>query len=124
MGIGSVVGHPQEWYHAPFVSRSGALILVHTDAPMGFPWPPRDYPGGRRLCERYLADAPWDEPTAHVTWDEHPLRALQEDDAEYRRWRGSTGARWGESDSAALVPYRAGGRGTASRFRAGWKRRG
>ena len=32
MGIGSVVGHPQEWYHAPFVSGPGhSLWCTLTD---------------------------------------------------------------------------------------------
>ena len=125
MGIGSVVGHPQEWYHAPFVSRSGAVILVHTDAPMGFPWPPRPYPNGRALCENYLSDAPWDAPTAHIDWQEHPLCAVQERSGEYQRWRETTaGVLWGGAEPEATVPYRPGGRGTASAFRAGWKRSG
>jgi hypothetical protein len=122
MGIGSVVSHPQEWYHAPFVSRSGAVILVHTDAPMGYPWPPRPYPCGRTLCEHYLADAPWDAPTPHVPWHEHPLKAIQEESAEYRAWRAANPL-WGGSETSTDVPYRPAGRGTASRFRAGWTRR-
>jgi hypothetical protein len=123
MGIGSVVSHPQEWYHAPFVSRSGAVILVHTDAPMGYPWPPRPYPNGRALCEAYLADAPWDEPTEHRDWSEHPLAAVQDADPQYRAWRASpAGARWGGAEKTERVPARPGGRGTASAFRASWKR--
>lgn len=123
MGIGSVVSHPQEWYHAPFVSRSGAVILVHTDAPMGYPWPPRPYPNGRALCEAYLADAPWDAPTEHRDWSEHSLAATQEADPQYRAWRASpAGARWGGAEKTERVPARPGGRGTASAFRASWKR--
>jgi hypothetical protein len=127
MGIGSVVGHPQEWYHAPFVSRSGAVILVHTDGPMGFPWPPRAYPNARELCECYLANASWDVPTPHLDWSEHSLSVAQECNEGYRRWRNSPeGALWSGADSASEgetnVPYRRGGRGTAARFRAGHKR--
>lgn len=124
MGIGSVVGHPQEWYHAPFVSRSGALILVHTDGPMGYPWPPREYPQGRHLCECYLASAPWDVPTQHVDWHEHPLAAQQEADPEYQAWRGTTqGSKWGGYETTTQVPYRPGGRGTQSDYRASWQRK-
>ncbi|MFN3592151.1 MAG: hypothetical protein ACK4TG_08180 [Thermaurantiacus sp.] len=124
MGLGSVVVHPQEWYHAPFVSRSGALILVHTDAPMGFPWPPRPYPGGRELAEAYLDLAPWDAPTSHAPWDEHPLAAVQEADPEWQDWRrsGDGQNRWGDANRGDRVPHIPGGRGTASRFRASWHR--
>jgi len=124
MGIGSVVSHPQEWYHAPFTSRSGAVILVHTDAPMGYPWPPRPYPQGRSLCECYLADSRWDVPTQHVPWSAHPLAEQQEADPAYQAWRRTReGSRWGGYESTnADVPHRPGGRGTATDFRASWKR--
>lgn len=124
MGIGSVVSHPQEWYHAPFVSRSGAVILVHTDGPMGYPWPPRPYPGGRKLCECYLADARWEVPAEHVPWHEHPLARQQESDPAYQDWRRTReGSKWGGYEPAdADVPRRPGGRGTVTDFRASWKR--
>lgn len=124
MGIGSVVSHPQEWYHAPFVSRSGAVILVHTDGPMGYPWPPRPYPQGRCLCERYLAESRWDVPTDHVPWDEHPLARVQESSEEYQQWRKTpAGARWGGAEKAEQVPYLPGQRGSTTNFRASWTRR-
>lgn len=123
MGIGSVVVHPQEWYHAPFASRSGALILVHTDAPMGFPWPPRPYPEVEKLAAAYLDGAPWDVPTEHVAWRDHPIAALQEESQDYQSWRKGDGANlWGDLDPGTGVPYMPGGQGTASRFRAGWTR--
>lgn len=123
MGTGSVVVHPQEWYHAPFASRSGALILVHTDAPMGFPWPPRDYPEVDTLVGAYLDDARWDLPTGHVPWCDHPLATLQETSASYQAWRtGGESNLWGDQEAGTQVPYRPGGRGTASRFRGSWTR--
>jgi hypothetical protein len=125
MGIGSVVVHPQEWYHAPFCSRSGALILVHTDAPMGFPWPPRPYPDAERLAAAYLDAAPWDVPTEHVDWPDHPISAVQEQSAAYQQWRQADGRhKWGDADRGDRVPYMPGGQGTASRFRGGWRRQG
>ncbi|MCG8506711.1 MAG: hypothetical protein MI755_19045 [Sphingomonadales bacterium] len=123
MGIGSVVNHPQEWYHAPFMSRSGALILVHTDAPMGFPWPPRPYPEAEKLAAAYLDEARWDIPTEHVDWADHPLKALQDSSADYQAWRNSDAGRlWGDDDTGEAVPTMPGGQGTTSRFRAGWRR--
>jgi hypothetical protein len=124
MGIGSVVVHPQEWYHAPFASRSGAVILVHTDAPMGFPWPPRDYPEAQKLAGAYLDSAPWDVPTEHVAWADHPIAKMQEESAVYQAWRRKPcGCLWGDNDTGETVPYRPGGQGTASKFRASWARK-
>lgn len=123
MGIGSVVVHPQEWYHAPFVSRSGALILVHTDAPMGFPWPPRPYPGAAEFAASYLDEARWDVPTEHVHWSDHPLAGRQDGSAAYQAWRRGDGAAlWGDRDAGTRAPYMPAGRDTASRFRASWQR--
>lgn len=111
-GIGSVVSHPQEWYHAPFVTRSGQLILVHTDAPMGYPWPPRPYPQALEIAAAYLDSAPFDEPTRHVPWDQSHLAELQ-DTPEYRAWRQTPeGALWGDRV----------GRGVSSEFRGSWRR--
>lgn len=125
MGIGSVVVHPQEFYHAPFASRSGALILVHTDAPMGFPWPPRDYPEVDKLVGAYLDGARWDVPTEHVAWRDHPLSRVQEESAAYQSWRqGPDSARFGDADPGTHVPFMPAGRDAVSRFRAGWTRSG
>ncbi len=119
MGIGSVVCHPQEWYHAPFASRSGAVILVHTDAPMGFPWPGREYPNSDQLTSHYLDNLPYDSPTEHIPWDEHPLKDMQEASDDYHAWRRTpAGALWGDDDQGSVVPYMPGGQGTASCFRA------
>jgi hypothetical protein len=124
MGIGSVVGHPQEWYHAPFVSRSGALILVHTDGPMGYPWPPREYPQGRCLCEQYLADSRWDIPAEHIDWEDHPIAHQQEASADYQAWRKTQdGAKWGGYETTEKVPYKPGQRGSTTDFRASWTRK-
>lgn len=123
MGIGSVVSHPQEWYHAPFVSRSGAMILVHTDGPMGYPWPPRPYPNGRALCCQYLEDSCFENTTPHVQWDAHALATQQDNDAQYQAWRKGPGAvRWGGDEQDRRVPAHPAGRGRQSRYRAGWKR--
>ncbi len=114
MGLGSVICHPQEWWHAPFVTRSGALILVHTDAPMGFPWPSRDYPIGRELVETYLDTAPWDVHPEHTPWAESPWASLRER-PELEGWASGPGA---EAYSDEV------GRGAASAFRSSWRRTG
>lgn len=124
MGVGSVVSHPQEWYHAPFVSRGGALILVHTDAPMGFPWPPREYPEAQKLCRCYLSQGSLAETTPHIPWDQHPLRDMQESSSDYQAWRKSgAGERWGDKDKGTEIPWLPGGQGTSSSYRASWRRK-
>lgn len=125
MAPGSVVCHPQEWYHAPFVTRGGALILVHTDGPMGYPWPPRDYPHGHDLCKQYVETLPFDTPVQHIPWDQHPLAKVQEESPEYQAWRKTPeGQKWGGYEPLANVPYRPGGRGTQSEYRGSWTRKG
>lgn len=123
MAMGSVVCHPQEWYHAPFASRGGALILVHTDGPMGYPWPTRDYPNGKDLCTKYVDTLPLDEPVRHINWPDHPLCAEQEANPEYQAWRKTKeGQKWGGYEEGTEVPFIPGGRGTQSAYRASWKR--
>lgn len=122
MAPGSVVNHPQEWYHAPFFSRTGALILVHTDAPMGFPWPPRPYPEADALARSYFDGADWQCRPEHLDWIDHPLCAMQEASSVYRSWRPDA-PYWGDQDPGRRVPTMPGGRGKVSAFRAGWDRR-
>ncbi len=123
MGIGSVVNHPQEWYHAPFVSRTGALLLVHTDAPMGYPWPPREYPEVDRLARAYFENARWDIAPEHIPWCDHPIAQLQEASETYQAWREGAGQTlWGDADTGERVPFRAAGRDTVSKFRESWTR--
>lgn len=114
MGLGSVVSHPQEWWHGPFASRSGCVLLNHTDAPMGFPWPARDYPFQHEVCDAYLDHSPWDEHARHTPWAEvaEPIRAYQ-GSAEYQEWAGGPSSpEFGDQV----------GRGVASGFRAAWER--
>jgi len=113
MGLGSVTIHPQEWWHGPFASRAGALVMVHTDAPMGFPWPPRpnDMPNAKAICEAYLDEAPWDVPAIHTPWAETPWTRLQET-PDHRAWAASEHAAEFADDVGADV---------ASTFRAAWR---
>lgn len=68
-GPGSVLGHPRDFWHGPFASHSGAVLLVHTDAPMESPWPRKHYPGGDSLVEGYLNSCPWMTAPKHTGWD-------------------------------------------------------
>jgi hypothetical protein len=90
---------------------------------MGYPWPPRDYPEVEKIVGAYLDDARWDVPTQHVDWPDHPLKAIQEESAAYQSWRKEGDSNlWGDGESGLQIPYRPGGRGTASKFRGSWKR--
>lgn len=97
MGIGSTICHPQEWWHAPFATQSGALLLMHTDAPMGYPWPERTYPSVDEIADIYFEEEPLDRPTRHIPWSEcTSMRAVQET-PEFRAWRDSPdGVLWHE----------------------------
>lgn len=114
MGLGSVVSHPQEWWHGPFASRGGCLLLNQTDAPMGFPWPARDYPHQREVCDAYLDHTAWDEPSRHTPWEavDERVRGFQADPAF---------AAWAASPAAAEFGDRV-GRDVAASFRASWRR--
>lgn len=113
MGIGTVTIHPQEWWHGPFASRSGAVVMVHTDAPMGFPWPPRPNPMplAKEICCAYFDEARWDVATEHTPWAETPWTRIQ-DDPEFQKWAKSKhAAEFGDEV----------GKDVASKFRAAWK---
>jgi hypothetical protein len=85
LGLGSFIGHPQEWWHGPLASRTGALFILHTDAPMAKPWEIRDYPVGDELVNTYLDTAPWDSQAEHAPWSETGLAAVQ-DDSGFQQW--------------------------------------
>lgn len=91
MATGTVVCHPQEWWHGPFASRSGALIIVHTDAPMGFPWPPREYPFQEEVCNAYMDETPFDVPAQHTPWAETPWVRFQQKD-KFKKWAATQAA--------------------------------
>jgi hypothetical protein len=107
--MGSVTCHPQEWWHGPFASRTGALIIVHTDAPMGYPWPPRDYPHQHAVCNAYLDEQPYDVPVQHTEWKDTQWVRYQQD-PKFKKWEASKdGAEFGDKV----------GRGVVSKFRGG-----
>ena len=111
-GVGSMNGHPQEWWHGPYVSRFGALALVHTDAPMGHPWGRREMPFQDDIVNAYLDEAPWGVNVEHTPWSETSWTRFQQL-PEFKAWAAGEGAEeWG-----TVV-----GRGTVSQFRAQWQR--
>ena len=112
-GLGSVNMHPQEWWHGPYVSRFGALCMVHTDAPMGHPWGRREYPFQREIVDAYLDEADWGVNEEHTDWVETPWRRFQ-DLPEFKNWAVGEGA----EEFADIV-----GKDTVSKFRAAWERR-
>jgi hypothetical protein len=91
MAPGTVTCHPQEWWHGPFASRTGALIIVHTDAPMGYPWPPRDYPFQEEVCNAYLDESRYDVPAQHTDWADTPWVRFQQKD-KFKKWEASKDA--------------------------------
>lgn len=118
MGLGTATIHPQEWWHGPFATRGGCIVLVHTDAPMGFPWPPRpdpDYPIAKRLCETYLDEAPWDVQAEHTPWAGTPWARLQEDPA-FQKWAKSAEEFGDEVGRDTVASFRAG-----LRVEGGWQ---
>jgi len=93
------------------VLHSGAIFLVHTDAPMGFPWPPRDFPLAQQACDHYLDGAAWDVQPQHAEAATVPALADLHARPEYRKW-----------DASADAFANHAGRSIASDFRASWSR--
>jgi hypothetical protein len=75
-GRGSVLGHPPGFWHGPFASHQGAVLLVHSDAPMGAPWPKREMAAGPAICEHWLDGASWVREAEHEPWATRPEAAL------------------------------------------------
>ena len=110
MGPGSYIAFPQGLWHAVLASQTGCVLLVHTDAPMDFPWELRDHPAGPAMVEDYMDAQPWGRPATHVPWDETPQRRFLDSPA-VRAWAKKAPV-W-EPDVE---------RGSASRFRGSWRR--
>jgi hypothetical protein len=57
MEPGSCLAHPAGTAHGPMVTKGGALMIVHCDAPMDVTWSPVE--NGEQEIARYLEAAPW-----------------------------------------------------------------
>ena len=82
---GSVLDHPKGFFHGPMASTRGALLLVHTDAPMGSPWPRRQYPMGQQVTDAYHSSAAWQSEPVHTPWPDCPERQMLES-VEHMTW--------------------------------------
>lgn len=85
VGFGTCLANPQEFWHAPFTSHGGCVMITHTDGPMG-PWGLREYPSGDELIEAYLDSTSWAKPQEERRWEESEWRAW-EDKPEHQAWR-------------------------------------
>jgi hypothetical protein len=57
MAAGSCLAHPAGTAHGPMVTKGGALMVVHCDAPMDVTWSRLE--NGELEISRYLGAAPW-----------------------------------------------------------------
>jgi hypothetical protein len=113
MAPGTAVSHPQEWWHGPFATRRGCVFVVHTDAPMDYPWGMREYPFQKEVCDAYLNEVDWTWPIKETPWEEVTLMKRFQDRPEFKRWLKTPASEvWGHKV----------GRLTASNFRATWRR--
>jgi hypothetical protein len=114
VGLGGYFAHPQEFWHGPFVSHGGALLLTQTDAPMG-KWEFREDLHGEELVGEHLDSTPWTTVPVQAPWSDSAGRGLGKAEAsgdERRREPHTRRDAW-----AADV-----GREMASRFRASLRR--
>jgi hypothetical protein len=86
LGPGSYLSNPQEYWHAPFASHGGCVMLIQTDGPMG-PWTLRDYPNGDEIIEAYLDSTSWARPPGGRRWADMPDWAAWQERPEYIAWR-------------------------------------
>ncbi|MCY4086227.1 MAG: hypothetical protein OXG37_04900 [Actinomycetia bacterium] len=87
---GSYIAFPQEFWHAVLATQTGAVMLVHTNAPMDYPWVLRDYPLAEKMCSDYLRNYRLGHSPRHTDWQNTPWIEWQER-SEFREWLDAPG---------------------------------
>lgn len=112
LGPGSYLSFPQALWHGILATQGGVTLIVHSNAPMGFPWTLRDHPLAHRMVDDYLDTMPLARPAGHVPWAESRYADWQSS-PDYRAWLATEAA----SPWAGDEPH-----DTANAYRATWRR--
>ena len=100
---GSYIAFPQEFWHAVLASQTGAAMLVHTNAPMDYPWVLRDYPLAEEMCADYLHQFSFGSQPKHTEWQDTPWVEWQER-PEFKEWLNDPGYEaWGTEVGAGVA---------------------
>ena len=100
---GSYIAFPQEFWHAVLATATGAAMLVHTNAPMDYPWILRDYPLAEEMCADYLAQYRLGTSPRHTPWQDTPWVEWQER-PEFQEWLNEPGYEaWGSEVGAGVA---------------------
>ena len=67
---GTYLGNPGEFWHAPMISQRGALMLLHTVAPID--QVATAIAGGQEVADGYRDTESWLDPPVHEEWDTLP----------------------------------------------------
>ena len=93
---GSYIAFPQELWHAVLATQTGAVMLVHTNAPMDYPWILRDYPLGAEMCADYMHRYKLGTGHRHTSWEDTPWVEWQQRQ-EFQEWLASPASvAWGD----------------------------
>ena len=91
---GSYIAFPQEFWHAVLATQTGAVMLVHTNAPMDYPWILREYPLAEEMCADYLRNFDLGRGHRHTPWADTPWSEWQQR-PEFQEWlAGPASAAW------------------------------
>ena len=93
---GSYIAFPQEFWHAVLATQTGAVMLVHTNAPMDYPWILRDYALAEEMCADYLRRYKLGKSHRHTSWEDTPWVEWQQR-PEFQEWLASPASvAWGD----------------------------
>lgn len=100
---GSYVAFPQELWHAVLATQTGAVMLVHTNAPMDYPWILRPYPLAEEMCADYLRRFRIGAPQRHTEWHDTPWAEWQQR-SEFQEWLADPATQaWGDEVGAGVA---------------------